>query len=383
VSGQAQSSNPAVVCDADDCAPASMMRDGRLACIKGQNLLFSPSQKAIFSLNETAAEIWRCLEDGMAPREIAAEIAGHGVEPSNAYAYVEAALADWEQVGVLRPCLPSSARYGQVATVVGLAGLSVGILYPPPIAEWAEAAFRHLEIAGGIAEIQLQIVERGDRVQLFRNGEWLLSCTAAELPTALKGQLLAEVLSNASYELALHCACLLNGGRALLLCGNPGAGKTTLAMALVHAGFAFAGDDVALLDSNGQSIGLPFAPAVKPGAWPILAPYCPELLAAPVFRRPDGIPVRYPTPGEPARCCPQRVGWVVLLDRQAGTDARLEPIDAAGALRGLLDGAFASGGELSASAFEVLARVIGSAQSWRLTYSRLEDAVMLLGPACR
>jgi len=375
---------PGSVWDSDDCAPSSMTLDGRLACIKGLNVLFSPSRKAIFSLNDTAAEIWRCLEAGMSFREIAADIAGSGVEPSRAQALVEAALADWEQAGVLRPCLPSSAsRDGQVATVVGLAGLAVGILYPPSIAEWARPAFRHLEVATATAGIELRVVERGARLQLFRNGEWLLSCSAAELATALKGQLLADVLSNVAYELAIHSASLLRGGRSLLLCGEPGAGKTTLAMALVPAGFAYAGDDVTLLDSDGQSIGLPFAPAAKRDAWPILAPYCPGLLSAPVFLRPDGMPVRYPAPDGLAQCRPHAVGWVVLLDRRADADARLHSIDPAAALRGLLNGAFANGGELSGSAFEILARVIGSAETWRLTYSRLEDAVALLGRACR
>jgi hypothetical protein len=74
---------------------------------------------------------------------------------------------------------------------------------------------------------------------------------------------------------------------------------------------------------------------------------------------------------------------VVLLDREADATARLQPIDPAEALHGMLDGAFARGGELSSSAFKVLARVIESAETWRLTYSRLEDAVGLLGQRCR
>ncbi len=377
-------SKPAVVRDRDDCAPAGMVLDGRLASIKGLNVLFSPSRKAIFSLNDTAAGIWRCLEDGMPPRAIAAEIAGRGVEPSRAHAFVEAALADWEDAGALRPCLPAPAPGDrQVATVVGLAGLAIRILYPPAIAEWAGAAFRHLEVAGATTGVELRVVERGERMQLFRNGEWLLSCSAAELPTMLKGQLLEEVLSGAPYEVAIHSACILSGGRSLLLCGKPGAGKTTLAMALVHAGFAFAGDDVTLLDSDGQSAGLAFAPAVKRDSWPILAPYMPELLSTPIFLRPDGISVRYPAPSGLAPGRPQGVGWVVLLNRRADVDPRLRPIDPATALRGLLNGAFARGGELSGSAFEVLARVIASAQTWRLTYSSLGDAVALLGRACR
>lgn len=70
---------------------------------------------------------------------------------------------------------------GHIATAVNFAGLAVGILYPRPIAEWANSAFRHLEIAGGTADAQLQVVVRGDRFQLFRNGESLLSCSALEV----------------------------------------------------------------------------------------------------------------------------------------------------------------------------------------------------------
>ena len=372
------------VSDPDDRPVASMVLDGTLARVRELNVLFSPSRKAIFSLNDTAAEIWRCLEDGMPPREIEAEITDRGVEPSRAHAIVEAALMDWEEAGLLRRCLPSPApRGGLVATTVGLAGLAIGIVYPPSIAGWAGAALRHLELPGTAASIELQVVVRGERLQLFRNGEWLLTCSSAELPTELKGQLLAEVLADVPYELAIHSASLLSGGRSLLLCGQPGAGKTTLAMALVHAGFVYTGDDVALLDTEGRSTGLPFAPAVKRDAWPILAPYCPGLLRAPVFLRPDGISVRYPAPVRQGRCRPHAVSWVVLLDRRADSAARLRPVDPASALRGLLNGAFAGGGELSSSAFEALARVIGSAQTWRLTYSRLEDAVKLLGQACR
>ncbi|TGV80012.1 aldolase, partial [Mesorhizobium sp. M00.F.Ca.ET.158.01.1.1] len=34
---------------------------GRLVRVRGQNILFSPSQNAIFAVNDTAADIWRSL----------------------------------------------------------------------------------------------------------------------------------------------------------------------------------------------------------------------------------------------------------------------------------------------------------------------------------
>lgn len=363
----------------------SFVPHARFASIKGQNILFSASQRAIFALNDTAAEIWRSLEDG-APRDaIAGSIVPDGLHACDARTHVQTALTEWERLGLIRRSVPSSRlpAYEQVSQVVAVAGLHIRIVYPLAHA-FPTLTFRHLEVEREAVDILLRVVD-GDRIHLFRNEDWVLSCSPDELPTVLKGQLLAEVLAHGSYELAIHAAALQRRERLLLLCGQPGAGKTTLTLALAHAGFGFAADDVTLLDSGGGGLGLPFAAAVKPGAWPLLAEICPDLDAAPVFRRPDGRRIRYilPKASVPASPSPRPVGWVVLLRRGRDANARLEPLDPVDALRGLLDGAYAPGGELSGTAFDVLAQVIGSAQVYLLTYSRLQDAVDLLGKACR
>ncbi len=365
--------------------PAGFVLQGRLARVRGQNILFSASRRAIFELNDTAADIWRSLEEGVPAEAISASFAGHGVDAQEARAYVEAALGEWERLGLILPSPPpaSASSREHVSQVVVLPGLHVRIDYPSARAFPAATVFRHLEVRREAADILLQLVEHGDRIHLFRNGDWIQSCAPDELPTMLKGQLLTEVLDHGGYELALHAASLVRGDRVLLLCGNPGAGKTTLTLALVHAGFGFAGDDVTLLDARGHGLGLPFAPAVKAGAWPVLAEYCPGLDAAPVFRRPDRKRVRYPEPKELVAPSPRAVGWVVLLRRHANANTCLEPVDPAGALRGLLNGSFALGGELSGTAFDVLTQVIESAEIYCLTYSRLEDAVALIGKTCR
>ena len=80
---------------------------------------------------------------------------------------------------------------------------------------------------------------------------------------------------------------------------------------------------------------------------------------------------------------PVPIGSVVLLRRSRDSKACLEPVDPANALRGLLNGAFSPGRELSATAFDVLTQVVGSAETYCLTYSRLDDAVKLVTRACR
>lgn len=368
-----------------DCSPTTFVVQGRLARIGGQNLLFGSSRQAVFAVNDTAADIWCSLQDGMSPEAIAVEIARGGIERREADRHVEATLEGWERMGLIRPGAPLSRPPAyEHSQTVAVAGLCIRIVYPAAFAFPAITVFRHLEVSSEAADIVLRLVERGERLHLFRDGEWILSCSPDELPVVLKGQLLTEVLDHCAYALALHAAALFRNERMVLLCGDPGAGKTTLTMALAHAGFGFAADDVTLLDSSGHATGLPFAPAVKAGAWPLLAERCPDLDASPVFRRPDRRRVRFVAPRAlaPAPATAVPVGCVVLLRRDRGTKARLEPVDPASALRGLLNGAFAPGRTLSCSAFDALVSLIGSAGSYYLIYSGLDDAVELLAKAC-
>lgn len=367
------------------CRAPTFVTRGQLARIRDRNILFSPSRQAVFALNDTGADIWRSLEDGLSPETISSEIASRGIDRDEATRYVQAAVSHWERLGLiwLPPAWSSTSPRDEVSQLVAISGCRVRIVYPAAHAFPAATIFRHLEAAGAAADLVLELVEEGDRVQLFRCGRWSLSCSSDELVVVLKGQLLAEVLERGAYELALHAAALVRDDRLLLLCGSPGAGKTTLSMALAHAGFGFAGDDVTFLDSRGQGAGIAFAPALKAGAWPLLAKYYPHVSTAPICRRPDRRRVRYLVPTEFASPSPRAVGWVILLRRQAHASAALRPVGPVGALRGLLNGSFALNGELTENAFLMLTEMIGSAEFYCLTYSSLEDAIELLQSACR
>ncbi|KUM26163.1 aldolase [Mesorhizobium loti] len=368
-----------------DRSAVRFVTQGRLVRVGGQNILFSPTQQAIFAVNDTAADIWRSLEEGTSPQAISVEMARSGVDRLEADRHVEAALWDWQRLSLIRPRSPSSPSSVQepVSQVVAVAGLHIRILYPAACAFPAATVFRHLEVRRETADVVLQVVEHEGRLHLFRDGDWILSCSPDELPVMLKGHLLTEVLDHGAYELALHAAAVLSNERIVLLCGNPGAGKTTLTLALVHAGFGFASDDVTLLDAKGQGVGLPFAPAVKAGAWPLLAEYYPDIAAVPVCRRPDRRRVRFAVPREFVPPSPAPIGSVIQLHRGRDAKACLEPVDPASALRILLNGASARGRELSGTAFDVLTRLIGSAQTYRLIYSKLDDAVELIAKTCR
>jgi hypothetical protein len=348
--------------------------------VKSQEILFSPEQRAIVTLNPTAAAVWRALDRGLTPPAVAWEMAHRCAGLREAAEFVDAALAEWLRLGLVRPSVGPERR--ALAQTVRLHDLRARVDYPDVVATSTADVFRHLEVDGDTADVAFEFVEYRGRMHLFRNGEWLRLCAPDEMPPVLKGHLLAEVLERGNYELALHAASLDRAGRMLLLCGIPGAGKSTLTQALVHAGFDFAGDDVTLLLLGGLAVGLPFAPAIKAGAWPLLAQYLPGLAGAPVFRRPDRRRVRYPVPEAALPCVPRPVGWVVLLDRRPGAQPRLAPVEPSEALTGMLNGAFAVEEELTEAGFAALVSIIASAPVFSLTYSGLEDAVRLLSDTC-
>jgi hypothetical protein len=68
----------------------------------------------------------------------------------------------------------------------------------------------------------------------------------------------------------LHAGAVARGGGALLIVGPGGAGKSTLATALLRKGFRYLGDDVAPIDlGTGRVVPFPMAPTVRchPGRW--------------------------------------------------------------------------------------------------------------------
>lgn len=356
-----------------------------LAEIGQQHVLFSAARQEIYEVNDTAAQIWKALESGAAPGEIGRDLVARGTSAQEAQRLVEAALRDWEEQELIQPSLSSIQPLPDQADTqhIALSDIRLRLSYPAVCAADLRPLFRHLEAPETGDATRWDIAQTGGRSHFFREGAWVGGCASDETPAVLKGHLLNEVLSRATYDVAIHAATLLCGDRALLLFGAPGAGKTTLSLGLVQAGFGFGGDDVALVRAGGLCRPLPFASAVKDGSMPLLQDHIAGLGQLPVFRRPDGKQVRYVLPEAPLTGAEGAVGWIILLDWRAGSAAELHPVEAGEALQGVLADSFAQEGELTLSGFRTLARVLGDAQVYRLRYSGLEEAVALIGRMCR
>ena len=118
----------------------------------------------------------------------------------------------------------------------------------------------------------------------------------------------------------LHASAVVSNGRALIFAGPPGAGKSTLAAALVHRGTALLADDlVALRPAGGALLAWPGIPQLN--LWPAAA----RQLLGPAARLPRLFPQ------EDKRCLragrrvqfarqPAPVGAVYLLEASPATD---------------------------------------------------------------
>jgi hypothetical protein len=341
-------------------------------------VLFSEARQQLFELDDAAAFIWSRLSNGAAIGHIAEEVAGRGLPDGQVQVYLNHFVSEWTRLGLLQAS-PHRKRLviGETCIEIRYATAS--------LAEFVSPGFKHLEAMERSPDRVLDLSEQGGGGEIvIRNGAFhLATCRHDEIVPALRGALTMEALGHGRYEVALHTATVASGRGAMLISGCPGAGKSTLAVALAQAGLGLVGDDVALLRADGQVTALQFAPALKSGSWPLLAGVCPDILDLPVHVRYDRQQVRFLDRVPLADPGPRPIRWIVSLDRQETAEPALKRLDPLDTLRDLIEGAASRDDRLSGKAFLAMSRALEKAECYRLTYSRLDHAVACLIELCR
>lgn len=163
-------------------------------------------------------------------------------------------------------------------------------------------------------------------------------------------------------DVPLHAACVEIGGRAVLLAGPRGFGKTTLAAAFAGAGFRVLAEDLTCLRPGPE-------PAVIPG--PAMLRVRSDVAdeigdgGAQELRR-DGDRSHRQLTGGRGTCDPVPLGAVVLLG-EADTDPALEPVEGADVARDLWAVSFnLPTDEDRARCFRDVSRLASAAPTWRL-----------------
>lgn len=106
-----------------------------------------------------------------------------------------------------------------------------------------------------------------------------------------------HICSHEQDKLLLHAAVLSKGNKALLLPGQPAAGKSTLTAALAHTGWTYMSDELAIINPISCKVApYPMPIGIKSKSVDPLAKLIPDLITKPVHQRADNRKVRYLLP---------------------------------------------------------------------------------------
>jgi hypothetical protein len=371
--------------DACQPDPSGILRpaaDVSFSLLDGQPILFSESAQKIYGLNQTAAYIWCSLLDRRPMETIQADIAKSGLGRSAARDYVREALRNWFKLGLLQPdwelrdtqTFSFSASLGKLTVRIHASSEQLIQLLIP--------LFNQSISATDSIDETFTMTEFEGLVDVFHDKACILRCATDELAPAFKAYLTEQIVLRCSPDVAFHAACLLSGGKALLVSGPPGEGKSTLTLHLMDAGFEYCSDDIVLIAPDGSAAGVPFAPTLKSGSWTMIKKFRPDLEDCHVHNRPDGKRVRYLKEPHVASSGSFPVGWIVFIKRVANTPMKLTPLGQIETMGRLIDGSCSSDGKMSNQAFNAVKRTLAGAKSFELQYSDAAQARNTLLELC-
>jgi HprK-related kinase A len=213
------------------------------------------------------------------------------------------------------------------------------------------------------------------------NGRAPFNPVPARLATGLLEWGLNWCIGRVAHQwLVVHAAVVAREGKAAVLPALPGSGKSTLCAALAFSGWRLFSDEFALIDpATAELIPAPRPVALKGQSIEVIAGRASDARFGPLLSDTDGRSARHLAP--PALAVRNqheraRLAWVVVPKWEEGAPLTLEPVPKGRTLAHLADSSF-NYNTVGAAGFECLARMVDGAQTAKLTYSNLDEALAL------
>lgn len=203
-----------------------------------------------------------------------------------------------------------------------------------------------------------------------------------QAPAMMEWGLNWAIATHALHFLILHAAVIARDGRALVLPGPPGAGKSTLCAALIHRGWRLLSDELALVSlHDGLIHPIPRPVSLKGRAIDVIRGWAPQAVLGRRIadtRKGDLSLMRPPagSHGEAER--PARPHRVIFPQYLAGPPARLSPRPRAESAIELARNGL-NYGMLGRAGFHALIDLVEQCDCYDFTYGELDDAARLFG----
>ena len=367
-------------------------------------LLLDRTRQRLYALNACAGFIWTSLKDGRSPVEVSRSLSDQFRVPADAaVSYVAtvlqqyAALVSNEKLPVpkstmpVRPrrsdlCAPTVETYSLLDRIfrVKYDGADLSARIHPLLQHRT-----HVGSGAGAGAIDVSVLRENGGAAVIVDQDLAASCDTIEEAAVTVRACLTQVAVRSSGGLcAVHAGALCRDGRALLLPGDAGYGKSTLSAGLAAHGFEMLCDDTALMAGQPLLVrSLPAGLCIKRGAYQVLESRYPQLTSLPEWRRPDGKHVRYLMPvrhvawAETDVALP--VAWIVFPRYGPDQSTGLLPLPKHEALARLLRGVYVLAGALDEQTLEMLIDWIEQINCFELPLSSLDAAVTLVDELCR
>ncbi|AMA61178.1 PqqD family peptide modification chaperone [Bradyrhizobium sp. CCGE-LA001] len=353
--------------------------DAVFALFDGQPVLFSATGQKIFQLDQVGGFIWCRLAQGASLAAVCHELGTLDIDEPVARQFVRQAISAWIDRGLLDVDRQISTNCA-FSAVLGRHRISVRAESRGLLQRMVSPFCASDNNVGRQADIAVEAMMLDDHVLFSGTDAGLQRCGGEALAPTIKAHLTDRLIRSDRSVFALHAASLAKNGAGLLLCGEPGAGKSTLTLQLVDAEFQYSGDDIVLIEGDGTACGIPFALTLKEGSWERLSALRSNWDGL-THRRADGVQVRYLQVSN-AYSGSLSVSWIIFLNRVASGSPKLTALDQLDSMKRLIEGAFAADGRLSTNGFFALKEIVSGARSFLLTYCEAVEARELLVDLC-
>ena len=170
------------------------------------------------------------------------------------------------------------------------------------------------------------------------------------------------------------------GKSCILLPASAGSGKSSLTAALIHDGYQYFSDEVALISRGTYLVpATPLAICSKSTGWDLMLRYRPDLMSLPMHRREDDKLVRYiPPPSHATNLRPGKVSHIIFPCYRAGAISTLERIGLGDALERLMAECISAQEDFTLADAQHLLGWVGQIECYQLFFSSLDEAVALV-----